>query len=127
MRWQWMGILFTLLLPGCYPGDPRTTEIENDTRNVIAVRFDERGFNLGRKFVVEPNTVGNLWPNDHLRDLTLLDIQEGKRIYRFTPGQLKRLQRFCPEFCTLTYKGNGRLTVRKWEGFASEPKRNFNS
>lgn len=120
-------MLLALPLSACYAGDPRTTEIENGTRAIIAVRFDEKGFNLGRRFAVDPYTVGDLWPNYELADLTALDIQEGRRIYRFTPGALRRLQRFCPEFCTLTYKGNGRLTVRKWEGFASEPDRNAHS
>jgi hypothetical protein len=124
---QRTGILLTLGLSGCIMGDPRTTEIENDTRNIIAVQFDENAFNLGSRIVVEPNTVGNLWPNYHLADLTALGVQEGRSIYRFTPAQLKRLQRFCPEFCTLTYKGNGQLKVRKWEGFAAEPERNSNS
>jgi hypothetical protein len=121
MDWQRTGLFLALLLSGCYPGDPRTTDIENDTRNIIAVRFDEKGFNVSRRFVVRANAVGDLWPNYRLADLTLVDIQEGKRIYRFTQKNLRGLQRFCPELCTLTYKGTGRLAVRKWEGFDAEP------
>lgn len=122
-----MALLVALPLSACYPGDPRATEIENDTRNLNAVKFDENAFHLGDEIVVKPNAAGDLWPNYHLKDLTALDIQEGRRIYRFAPGALRHLQRFCPEFCTLTYKGNGRLTVRKWEGFDAEPERRSNN
>ena len=120
-------MLLTFALSGCIMGDPRTTEIENDTRNIVAVKFDEKAFNLGRRIVIKANASGNLWPNYHLGDLTLLDIQEGRRTYRFAPIHLRRLQRFCPKFCTLTYKGNGRLAVREWEGFDAEPGRNAQS
>ncbi len=68
MGWRRTALLLALPLSGCIMGDPRTTEIENDTGNIIAVKFDEKAFNLGSRIVIESNTVGNLWPNYRLTD-----------------------------------------------------------
>lgn len=116
---KYSAVLLALALSGCYPGDPRTTEIENRTSGTIHISFQEKAFSIGGAIDVAAASSGDLWPNYRLSDLTSVDIREGQIRYTLEGPALRHLQRFCPKFCTLTYNGKGAVTVREWEGFKS--------
>jgi hypothetical protein len=110
-------ILPLMFLAGCYRGDPRTTKIENNSPDKISVSYLDGGFNIRDSSEVEPNKVGDLWPNYQLARLQELQISTGRTRYRLTKEDLATLSNACSGFCTLTYRGGGRVGVRPWKGF----------
>lgn len=102
-----------LLLAGCYPGEPRTTKLQNRTNSSIVVRWVDY---LGRDRKVEASAGGiaDLSPNYRFDRLTELTITQGVVSFKLAPKQLKHLSEECSGSCTLTYSGNGRLRIAVW-------------
>ncbi len=107
-------------MTSCIIGDPRTTEFENATSNKLSVSYTDRGFRMDQKIKIDPHAVERLWPNYHFSKLANLKVTEGMRRFGLSTKGASRLAAYCAKMCTLTYWGEGRLTIREWEGYADE-------
>ena len=108
-------LIAVFLLGGCFYGDPRETQLENKSGKEIRVAYLDGAFDIDGEVRISPNSSYGLSPNYQFSELKVLNISENRVIYRLTEDLHHKLLKVCHSYCTLTYLGEGRLVIRKWE------------